>query len=256
MRSSRVYCNGFPGAKGASGLPQRLETQPRRFSGCPTKGGAWDEFRLASLGGTAEAAVSTRVEALPASVVLQNVGDQGAGEILREAAESGRVLFEEAGQILRDFVLLAKHVRRIHVKHLALAIVSQRGSHAHHDQDARRLSRGRVVGERRGRSGEHGTAQSGLRGLGRITIENVVVRPRGELAHDGRGQHLIDAISVGLVPEGRNGDGLDVSGKFYRVSSRLIIASPDQNRNERQSDHYERQHGAKLRPGKLLRVQA
>ena len=34
----------------------------------------------------------------------------------------GRVLLEEAGEILRDFVLFAKQIRRILVKHFALPI--------------------------------------------------------------------------------------------------------------------------------------
>src|SRR5580700_9577625 len=163
-----------------------------------------------------------------ALVVLQDVGNQGAGKILRESPERRRVLFEETGKILRDFVLLAKQIRRILVDYFPLP-VRQRNFHAYHNQDARRLSRRRVVGEWRGRSGEHGSAQRGIGRFARIvlirTIEDVVMRPRGELAHHRSGQHLLDAISIGLVLEGRNSDGLYVCGKLHRVADRVVAAA-------------------------------
>src|SRR6267154_3298208 len=71
----------------------------------------------------------------PPLKTLQDVRNQSARKILRETTESGRVLFKEAGEVLRDFVLFAKNVRRILVEHLAIA-VGQRNFDAHRDQGA------------------------------------------------------------------------------------------------------------------------
>src|ERR1700693_1725425 len=67
---------------------------------------------------------------------LQDVRNQSARKILRQPTEGGRVLFKEAAEVLRDFVLFAKNVRRILVEHLATA-VGQRNFDAHRDQGAR-----------------------------------------------------------------------------------------------------------------------
>src|SRR5437660_695456 len=72
---------------------------------------------------------------LPALKTLQDVRNQGARKILREPTESGRVLFKEAAEVLRDLVLFAKNVRRILVEHLAIA-VGERNFDTHRDQSA------------------------------------------------------------------------------------------------------------------------
>ena len=67
---------------------------------------------------------------------------------------------------------------------------------------------------------------------------------RREFAHDGGGQHLLDAVGERLVLEGRDGDGLDVLGKLHRVTGGVITASGvEQNEREyRQRKQARRTH--------------
>src|SRR5512133_309569 len=56
------------------------------------------------------------------SIRLQDVAHQCAGEVARQAVERGRIFLEEAGDLARHLVLLAKRVIGIVVEHRALAI--------------------------------------------------------------------------------------------------------------------------------------
>src|SRR5262249_44316331 len=53
---------------------------------------------------------------------LQYVRHQGARKLARKPLKRGRVFFEKAAQLLRDLILLAKHIRRILVQRLPLLV--------------------------------------------------------------------------------------------------------------------------------------
>ena len=119
--------------------------------------------------------------------------------------------------------MLAEQVRGILIENLALA-VGERNSHADHHEYAGCLSGRRIVGERRCRGGEHGAAQSRIRGVTAV-VENAVVSARRKLADHGSSKHLLDAVAERLILERRDGDGPDVLRKLHDMTGGVITAS-------------------------------
>src|SRR5216684_727716 len=154
---------------------------------------------------------------------LQDVRDQGAGEILGEAAECGRILLEETRKILRHFVLLPKDIRGVFVEHLSVAI-DQRNFYGHSDQNAGNLSRRSIVGGWRTGHSEDDALQGGVGRFTRI-VEQMVVSTSGELAHDRGRQLLLDLVAIALVYKSWNGYGLYILGKLDGVTGGVVTAS-------------------------------
>src|ERR1041385_868980 len=81
-------------------------------------------------------ATSVPSSAIRQSIRLQDVADQRAREVARQAVERGGVFLEEAGDLARHLILLAKSVIRIVVEHRALA-VDELHADIHRDQHGR-----------------------------------------------------------------------------------------------------------------------
>src|SRR4029077_6780622 len=79
---------------------------------------------------------SDRIGRTPASEALQDIADKGARKLTRQAFQRGWVFLKETGEVARDLILLAEQIRRILVKHLALA-VGERHFRGHNYQGTR-----------------------------------------------------------------------------------------------------------------------
>ena len=87
---------------------------------------------------------------------LQNVGDQGAGEVMRQATKRRRIFFEKAVEVSRLHTARETGTTDFGTE---LFPACQSGYfHADHDQHAGGMTGSCVVSERRRRGGEHGAA--------------------------------------------------------------------------------------------------
>ena len=85
------------------------------------------------------------------SVGLQNIGDEGAREIAREAVDGRGVFLKKATEIARQLVLIVEKIGGILEENFSLP-VGQSNFYADGDQGADGASGGGVVGKRIRRS--------------------------------------------------------------------------------------------------------
>src|SRR5208283_981186 len=95
---------------------------------------------------------------------FQDVGHELAGELAREALDSRRIFLDEGGKVGGCLVLLAKDVVRVAIEDRAVFGGERDGGHDGDDEAGRLLRRG-IVGERRRGLFENGSAQHGV-GIG------------------------------------------------------------------------------------------
>ncbi len=142
--------------------------------------------------------------------ILENVCDQGAGDIAGEAVERGLVLFEESGSGLAHLVLFPEDKVRIGINHFLAVQVLELDVGRDLDLERGGAPGGQVKSDNAGTYILDGSLQDGVgpRGIGRKP-ESCSLQ---ELAADGGGELLFDAKGGGLVHEDGDGDGFDVGG--------------------------------------------
>ena len=64
-------------------------------------------------------------------------------------------------------------------------------------------------------------------GVGGVThvVDDLIVRAGYQLANYCRGEHLLDFVSLGVVDEGRDGDGFHAGGEGGGMAGGVVAAS-------------------------------
>lgn len=154
---------------------------------------------------------------------LQDIGDEGARQVAREAFEGGLVFLKEPGRGWVHLILLAEDVFVVGIQDLVRVQILQ----PHVGRNLNLQGGGgagvEVKGDDPGTDILDRTLQYGVGiiGIGR----DLEMRALQELPGDGGSKLLLDVESGGLVLEGRHCDRLDV-GRDEVAAARDVITTP------------------------------
>ena len=180
---------------------------------------------------------------------LQHIADDGAGEVLRQAADGSAILLNEAIQVLGGLILLAEGQRIILVEDVSVSGgKDDLGSYS--DQIARCLAAGGIVGERRDRLCEDRAREMRVRICVR-PIQNHELRAGVEFANDSLGK--VDFGREVLDTRGKDGDvhGACARRQVGRRTGDMIAASACRERCKG-SKRQQQREGDLLHAGKSI----
>src|SRR5579884_1291299 len=135
----------------------------------------------------------------PSSEALQDVGDQCAREVAREAIDCRRALVEETRDFAADLILLAEHVVGILKQGLAM-FIDELDAKVQLNDRARLASRLGIESQRIDIRGKQCALQNCI-GCAVVGWNHFVRTPTRELADNGLRQHLFGLVAVSLVSE-------------------------------------------------------